>query len=129
MGNQKREATPKDIDNMVKSILKVDLDLMAIGLSKSIKQKIIDDSVNEAKNKSRKRVKKILKKFRATGNKQKDSDILNKKILIPVIESAREIILNKVITQYPMTLKRRIQIDGYGIENPNNKKYLERKVF
>lgn len=96
MKRQFREATPKEIDKIVKMALKMSLEPMLIGMTEKEKQKLINGALIQAHNELEPKMLKKLNKFKTTGNKQLDSEILINETLGPLLENARQKIINKL---------------------------------
>lgn len=117
MKKQFREATPKEIDKIVKTALKMSIENKTIGLSEDIKEKLINEALIEAHRELGEQMLKKLDKFKSTGNKQLDSEILIRKILGPLIESTEQKIINKLITDHKSAVKEKLKAEGIDIEN------------
>lgn len=88
-------------------------------------EKVIYKALYEAHNELSRKMLKKLKNFKSSGNPEVDNNNLIEQILCPIIQRAREKILHKLICDYPLAVEKRLKVDGFGVENPNNKKYLE----
>lgn len=126
MKKEFKATPPEEIHKIITETLIVDTELMTEGLSKATIIKIVKHELGKAHNELAPKMLKQLSKFKSTGNEQLDSDILNQKILVPLIERAREKILHKLICNYPMAVEKKIKAEGFGLESPNNKKYNEK---
>lgn len=125
MKRQFKATPPEEIHKIITETLIVDTELMTEGLSKATIIKIVEHELGKAHNELAPKMLKQLNKFKSTGNEQLDSNILNQQVLVPLIEKARERILHKLICNYPLAVEKRLKADGFGIENSNNKKYIE----
>ena len=96
MKRQFREATPKEIDKIVKMALKMSLEPMLIGMTEKDKQKLINGALIQSHKELGPKMLKKLNKFKTTGNKQLDSEILINETLGPLLENARQKVINKL---------------------------------
>jgi len=96
MKKQFREATPREIDKIVKMSLKITLEPMLTGLTEKEQQELINGALSQAHNELAEEMLQKLSKFKTTGNKQLDSEILINETLGPLLECAREKIIKKL---------------------------------
>lgn len=96
MKKQFREATPKEIDKIVKMSLKISLEPMLTGLTKKKQQELVNGALSQAHSELAGEMLQKLSKFKTTGNKQLDSEILVNETLEPLLECAKEKIIKKL---------------------------------
>lgn len=127
MNKQFRAATPEQINKFIKEILIADAELMAIGVPMNVIKQIVDEAVYKTVNQLSYEMQEKLDNFKTTGDPKLDHEKLVKQVVAPLLYKAREKILHKLITKYPLAVEKRLKADGFGIENPNNKNFLNKK--
>ena len=116
MKRQFKATPPEEIHKIITETLIVDTELMTKGLSKATITKIVKYELGKAHNELALKMLKRLSKFKSTGNEQLDSNILKQQVLAPLIERARERILNNLISNYPLAVEKKIKAEGFGLK-------------